>query len=188
MLEEVIMEAGLLLVNFVIRHLAMRLVLVSTGTFHGFLKYFEYLYSGHFILLRRFLNASSVENVSREAVLYQHTFWFTVIPDLMLVNIVERDFTRSQIWKSTLIFTQVCTEEKSVFCNNKLWTFSLALMGALAPGSAHARPSAQAPIDTSENFRRKCLGVGAGANKIPIKFLAISGDSKHFSFFSKKKP
>jgi hypothetical protein len=27
--------------------------------------------------------------------------------------------------------------------------FPLAPMGALAPGSAHARPSAQAPIDTS---------------------------------------
>ena len=49
-------------------------------------------------------------------------------------------------------------------------------MGALAPGSAHARPSAQAPINTS----RKCLGGGA-------KRLKISGDSKHFSFFPKNK-
>ena len=30
--------------------------------------------------------------------------------------------------------------------------FLLALMGALPPGSAYARPSAQAPIDTSGNF------------------------------------
>ena len=30
--------------------------------------------------------------------------------------------------------------------------FELAPMGALAPGSVHARPSAQAPIDTSRNF------------------------------------
>ena len=74
MLEEVIMEAGLLLVNFVIRRLATREVLISTGRFHGFQKYFEYLNSGHFIILRRFLNASSVANVSRGAALYQHTF------------------------------------------------------------------------------------------------------------------
>ena len=32
--------------------------------------------------------------------------------------------------------------------------FLLALMGVLAPGSAHARPSAQAPIDTSGHFSR----------------------------------
>ena len=31
--------------------------------------------------------------------------------------------------------------------------FPLAPMGALAPGSVHARPSAQAPIDTNGNFR-----------------------------------
>ena len=30
--------------------------------------------------------------------------------------------------------------------------FPLAAMGVLAPGSAHARPSAQPPIDTSGNF------------------------------------
>ena len=63
-------------------------------------------------------------------------------------------------------------------------------MGALAPGSAHARPSAQAPINTSGNFSPHMSGRGGQTNlkKIPIKFLAISGDSKHFSFFSKKKP
>ena len=30
--------------------------------------------------------------------------------------------------------------------------FPLAPMGVLAPGSAHARPSARPPIDTSGNF------------------------------------
>ena len=30
-------------------------------------------------------------------------------------------------------------------------------MGVLAPGSAHARPSARPPIDTSGNFQRTCL-------------------------------
>ena len=32
-------------------------------------------------------------------------------------------------------------------------------MGALAPGSAHARPSAQAPIDTSGNFYQYLFAV-----------------------------
>ena len=35
--------------------------------------------------------------------------------------------------------------------------FPLTPMGVLAPGSAHARPSAQPPIDMSGNFRRMCL-------------------------------
>ena len=35
--------------------------------------------------------------------------------------------------------------------NFKLDKFPLAPMGVLAPGSAHARPSAQPPIDTSGN-------------------------------------
>ena len=48
-------------------------------------------------------------------------------------------------------------------------------MGALAPGSAHVRPSAQPPIDTSGNF------------SIQVSFFAISGDSKHFSSFSEEK-
>ena len=43
-------------------------------------------------------------------------------------------------------------------------------MGALAPRSPHARPSAQPPTTLAEIFRRKC----------PINFLTISGDPKHF--------
>ena len=35
---------------------------------------------------------------------------------------------------------------------NIMIKFTLAPMGVLAPGSAHARPSAQPPIDTSGNF------------------------------------
>jgi hypothetical protein len=46
-------------------------------------------------------------------------------------------------------------------------------MGAFASGSAQARHSAQAPIDTSGIFGRK----------YPINFLAISGT---FLFFRKK--
>ena len=56
-------------------------------------------------------------------------------------------------------------------------------MGALAPGSAHARPSAQAPIDTSGNFSEQV----SGGNHFLINFLAISGDFKHFSFYLEKK-
>ena len=68
--------------------------------------------------------------------------------------------------------------------------FPLAPMGALAPGSAHARPSAQAPINTSGNFSLHMSGREGGKTnlkKFPIKFLVISGDSKHFSFFSPQK-
>ena len=35
--------------------------------------------------------------------------------------------------------------------------FPLASMGVLAPGSAHARPSARPPIDTRKKFRHTCL-------------------------------
>ena len=35
---------------------------------------------------------------------------------------------------------------------NIMIKFTQAPMGVLAPGSAHARPSAQPPIDTSGNF------------------------------------
>ena len=36
----------------------------------------------------------------------------------------------------------------------------LAPMGALAPGSVHARPSAQAPIDASGHFLAHMSGTG----------------------------
>ena len=36
----------------------------------------------------------------------------------------------------------------------------LAPMGVLAPGSAHARPSARLPIDTSGNFSAHMSGGG----------------------------
>ena len=38
--------------------------------------------------------------------------------------------------------------------------FALAPMGVLAPGSAHARPSARPPIDTSRNFSAHMSGGG----------------------------
>ena len=70
--------------------------------------------------------------------------------------------------KSTL--DHVCSKfYQPLWTNNK---FLLAPMGALAPWSAHARPSAQPPIDTSV--------LGGRAKTISINFLAISGNSKHF--------
>ena len=42
--------------------------------------------------------------------------------------------------------------------------FPLVPMGVLAPGSAHARPSAQTPSTLAEIFRRKCLEGGGQKN------------------------
>ena len=59
--------------------------------------------------------------------------------------------------------------------------FLLETMGVLAPGSVHARPSTQPPIDTGGTFFT-CLG--GGVNQFLIHFIAISCDSKHFLLFS----
>jgi hypothetical protein len=57
-------------------------------------------------------------------------------------------------------------------------------MGVLAPGSAHARPSAQPPIDTSGNFSAQVFGRGSTNLKhFSINFLAIF----ILLFFSEKK-
>ena len=40
----------------------------------------------------------------------------------------------------------------SVCFREKVNKFPLTAMGVLAPGSGHARPSAQPPMDVSENF------------------------------------
>ena len=42
--------------------------------------------------------------------------------------------------------------------------FPLAPVGVLAPGSAHARPSAQPPIDTSGDFSVDVSERGVGQN------------------------
>jgi hypothetical protein len=57
--------------------------------------------------------------------------------------------------------------------------FPLAQIGALATGSVHARPSAQAPINTSGNFWQ--VSGGNKIEKISDQF------SKRFSFFPEKK-
>ena len=49
----------------------------------------------------------------------------------------------------------------------------LAPMGALAPGSAHARPSVQAPIDTSIHFSVQLSGGGGLAKKLKITFPKV---------------
>ena len=62
--------------------------------------------------------------------------------------------------------------------------FPLAPMGVLAPGSAHARPSARPPIDTIGNFSAHMSGGGNCLTVFLINFLAKSENSKHF--FKKK--
>ena len=62
---------------------------------------------------------------------------------------------------------------------------NLSWVNTLESASAHARPSAQAPIDTSGNFSAHVSGRG-GQQKIPIHFLAISGVLSTFRFFTKK--
>ena len=62
---------------------------------------------------------------------------------------------------STQIFG-LRTVATSRFSTQKKWLrkhfwILLVPMGLLASWSAHARPSAQTPIDTSVNFRHKCL-------------------------------
>ena len=56
----------------------------------------------------------------------------------------------------------------------------LAPMGVLAPGSAHARPSAQPPINTSGNSSAHMSGGGNCLTVFLINFLAKSENSKHF--------
>jgi hypothetical protein len=59
-------------------------------------------------------------------------------------------------------------------------------MGSLAPWSANARPSAQAPINTRGNFSVHMSWRGLKIFKtFPINFLAISGESKHFFLIKK---
>ena len=51
-------------------------------------------------------------------------------------------------------------EEKDSLVSEKGVQYPLAPMGVLAPGSAHARPSARPPIDTSGNFSAHMSGGG----------------------------
>ena len=74
------------------------------------------------------------------------------------------------------------------FSTSSLSKFWLVPMGVLAPGFAHAWPSAQPLIDTSGIFLAHMSG-GRGRNldNFLINFIAISGDSRLFSFLSSKK-
>ena len=60
-------------------------------------------------------------------------------------------------------------------------------MGVLAPGSAHPRPSAQPPINTSGNFSAQVSGRAWVNNKNVINFLNISGDSGQKSVGEREK-
>jgi hypothetical protein len=61
----------------------------------------------------------------------------------------------------------------------KLEKFSLALMGVLAPGPAHARPSTQPPIDTRGIFSAQ---VSRGSKNFS-QFQAILSYSKLILFY-----
>ena len=65
----------------------------------------------------------------------------------------------------------------------KKQTEKFPLAGVLAPGSSDACPSAQ-----PHRHQRKYSWVKQKMKNCLINFLAISGDSKHFTFFSQKKP
>ena len=52
---------------------------------------------------------------------------------------------------------QMSNAKLHIFIVLRSYEFSLAPIGALAPGSAHARHSAQPPIDTSRNFSAQVL-------------------------------
>ena len=58
--------------------------------------------------------------------------------------------------------------------------------GSSLPGLRTLDPPLSPQSTPAEIFRCTCLGGVKKNNKFLINFLAISGDSKHFSFFSKK--
>ena len=73
--------------------------------------------------------------------------------------------------------------------NKKRIKFPLAPMGSLLPGLHTLDPPLSPPSTLMETFWRTCLGWGVKKLKqFLINFLAISGNSKHFSVFSGKKP
>ena len=59
--------------------------------------------------------------------------------------------------RSEVFDNQFGKGSNEVITSCKKGKFPLTPMGVLAPGSAHARPSAQPPIDVSGNFRHLCL-------------------------------
>jgi hypothetical protein len=65
------------------------------------------------------------------------------------------------------------------------WQFPLAPMGVLAPGSAHAKPSAQLPIDTSRNFSAHVSGMGDKKNE-NLSDQFTQAILSTFHFFCKK--
>jgi hypothetical protein len=61
-------------------------------------------------------------------------------------------------------------------------------MGALAPRSAHARPSAQARIDTNEKHSAKVSGGGEKKKAISDTFSRHFSTFSTFLFFEKRTP
>ena len=71
------------------------------------------------------------------------------------------------------VYTDVELYKKGLFVAVQ---FPVAPLGVLAPGSAHARPSAQPPINTSGNFWHMCLGGGESKKSDQLS----PGVFKHF--------
>ena len=83
---------------------------------------------------------------------------FMWAPDQEIDQLIVSSF---RILNRRCLFNTHCC----VFVQWNLVIFPLALMGVLAPGSAHAWPSAQPPINTSGNFRQfKALFVFSKKN------------------------
>ena len=104
---------------------------------------------------------------------------------LFKIKLEQWFLTSSLIWGNFIWKWSNQNDNFGLFCLLK--KIPLALMGVLAPWSAHARPSARPPIDTSGNFSAHMSGGGGKCLTVfLINFLAKSENSKHFSFFSKK--
>jgi hypothetical protein len=78
-------------------------------------------------------------------------------------------------------YTKILFENMNARYSNRN-KFPLAPMGVLAPGSAHARPSARPPIDTSGNFSAH-VSAESPSNISPIPSKVISDVSDPYNNF-----
>ena len=69
-----------------------------------------------------------------------------------------------------------------MMANDNYYKFPLAPMGVLAPGSAHARPSARPPIDTNGNFSAHMSERGGKKNCVRPKSYFLCDFKPHAKF------
>ena len=79
---------------------------------------------------------------------------------ISLVGIIRDPFFIFKLKKKHYLDWKIVCLEQNTSNADRTNKFPLAPMGALAPGSAHARPSAQVPIDTSGIFLAQVSGGG----------------------------